>query len=123
VGEPTSEDVIADIVKNGRRGSLNAVIKAVGKQGHAAYPEKSANPMPVLLDALQKLRTMKLDDGSPGFQPSNLEITTIDVGNTAHNVIPGAGDRQVQHPLQSPTTPGLPDEAHLQTDQHYRTAV
>jgi succinyl-diaminopimelate desuccinylase len=88
VGEPTSEDTIADIVKNGRRGSLNAVIKAVGKQGHAAYPEKSANPMPVLLDALQKLRNMKLDDGSPGFQPSNLEITTIDVGNAAHNVIP-----------------------------------
>jgi succinyl-diaminopimelate desuccinylase len=88
VGEPTSEDVIADIVKNGRRGSLNAVIKAVGKQGHAAYPEKSANPMPVLLDALQKLRGMKLDNGSPGFQPSNLEITTIDVGNAAHNVIP-----------------------------------
>lgn len=88
VGEPTSEDTIADIVKNGRRGSLNAVVKAVGRQGHAAYPEKSANPMPVLLDALQKLRSMKLDDGSPGFQPSNLEITTIDVGNTAHNVIP-----------------------------------
>ena len=88
VGEPTSEDRIADIVKNGRRGSLNAVLKAVGKQGHAAYPEKSANPMPVLLDALQKLRDMKLDTGSPGFQPSNLEITTIDVGNVAHNVIP-----------------------------------
>ena len=88
VGEPTSENVIADIVKNGRRGSLNAVVKAVGKQGHAAYPEKSANPMPALLDALQKLRAMKLDDGSPGFQPSNLEITTIDVGNPAHNVIP-----------------------------------
>ncbi|MEQ1781407.1 MAG: succinyl-diaminopimelate desuccinylase [Hyphomonadaceae bacterium] len=88
VGEPTSEDRIADIVKNGRRGSLNAVLKAVGKQGHAAYPEKSANPMPVLLDALQKLRELKLDNGSPGFQPSNLEITTIDVGNVAHNVIP-----------------------------------
>ena len=88
VGEPTSEDSIADIVKNGRRGSLNAVLKAVGKQGHAAYPEKSANPMPVLLDALQKLREIKLDTGSPGFQPSNLEITTIDVGNVAHNVIP-----------------------------------
>ena len=88
VGEPTSEDRIADIVKNGRRGSLNAVLKAVGKQGHAAYPEKSANPMPVLLDALQKLREIKLDNGSPGFQPSNLEITTIDVGNAAHNVIP-----------------------------------
>jgi succinyl-diaminopimelate desuccinylase len=88
VGEPTSEQRIADIVKNGRRGSLNAVLKAVGRQGHAAYPEKSANPMPVLLDALQKLRDMKLDAGSPGFQPSNLEITTIDVGNAAHNVIP-----------------------------------
>jgi len=88
VGEPTSEDVIADIVKNGRRGSLNAVIRAVGKQGHVAYPEKSANPVPVLLDALAKLRAMKLDNGSPGFQPSNLEVTTIDVGNVAHNVIP-----------------------------------
>ena len=88
VGEPTSEERIADIVKNGRRGSLNCVLKAVGRQGHAAYPEKSANPMPVILDALQKLRELKLDTGSPGFQPSNLEITTIDVGNTAHNVIP-----------------------------------
>ena len=88
VGEPTSEDVIADIVKNGRRGSLNGVIRAVGKQGHAAYPEKSANPVPVLLDALAKLRSMKLDNGSPGFQPSNLEVTTVDVGNVAHNVIP-----------------------------------
>jgi len=90
VGEPTSEDVIADIVKNGRRGSLNAVIKATGRQGHVAYPEKSANPVPVLLDALDKLRAMKLDNGSPGFQPSNLEITTIDVGNPAHNVIPAS---------------------------------
>jgi succinyl-diaminopimelate desuccinylase len=88
VGEPTSEDVIADIVKNGRRGSLNGVIRAVGKQGHVAYPEKSANPVPVLLDALAKLRAMKLDSGSPGFQPSNLEVTTVDVGNVAHNVIP-----------------------------------
>jgi len=88
VGEPTSEETIADVIKNGRRGSLNGVVKAVGLQGHAAYPEKSANPVPALLDALQKLRAMKLDDGSPGFQPSNLEITSVDVGNTAHNVIP-----------------------------------
>ncbi|MDP3737782.1 MAG: succinyl-diaminopimelate desuccinylase [Hyphomonadaceae bacterium] len=87
VGEPTSEDIIADIVKNGRRGSLNGVIKTTGRQGHVAYPEKSANPVPVLLDALAKLRAIKLDNGSPGFQPSNLEVTTIDVGNPAHNVI------------------------------------
>lgn len=90
IGEPTSEDVIADIVKNGRRGSLNGVIRAVGRQGHVAYPEKSANPLPVLLDAIAKLRAVKLDDGSPGFQPSNLEVTTIDVGNPAHNVIPAS---------------------------------
>jgi succinyl-diaminopimelate desuccinylase len=90
VGEPTSEDVLGEIVKNGRRGSLNGVIRAVGKQGHVAYPEKSANPVPVLLDALAKLRAMTLDSGSPGFQPSNLEVTTIDVGNTAHNVIPAS---------------------------------
>jgi succinyl-diaminopimelate desuccinylase len=90
VGEPTSEDVIADVIKNGRRGSLNAIVRAVGKQGHAAYPEKSANPVPALLDALAKLRAMPLDNGSPGFQPSNLEITTLDVGNPAHNVIPAA---------------------------------
>ncbi|HVY89255.1 MAG TPA: succinyl-diaminopimelate desuccinylase [Hyphomonadaceae bacterium] len=88
VGEPTSEDALGDIVKNGRRGSLNGFIRAVGRQGHVAYPEKSANPVPVLLDALQKLRGMTLDTGSPGFQPSNLEVTTIDVGNAAHNVIP-----------------------------------
>jgi succinyl-diaminopimelate desuccinylase len=90
VGEPTSEDVLGDTVKNGRRGSLNGVIRAVGKQGHVAYPEKSANPLPVLLDAIAKLRAMKLDNGSPGFQPSNLEVTTVDVGNTAHNVIPAS---------------------------------
>jgi succinyl-diaminopimelate desuccinylase len=90
VGEPTSEALMGDVVKNGRRGSLNGIVRAVGKQGHAAYPHKSANPVPHLLDALQKLRTMELDDGSPGFQPSNLEITTIDVGNPAHNVIPAS---------------------------------
>jgi len=90
VGEPTSEDAIADVIKNGRRGSLNAIVRAVGRQGHAAYPDKSANPVPHLLDALAKLRAMPLDSGSPGFQPSNLEITTIDVGNPAHNVIPAS---------------------------------
>jgi succinyl-diaminopimelate desuccinylase len=90
VGEPTSELQLADIVKNGRRGSLNGIVRATGKQGHAAYPHKAANPVPVLIDALSKLRAMSLDDGSPGFQPSNLEITTIDVGNPAHNVIPAS---------------------------------
>jgi succinyl-diaminopimelate desuccinylase len=88
VGEPTSTDRFGDTVKNGRRGSLNAVVTASGKQGHVAYPEKSANPVPALMAFCQALLARRLDDGAPGFTPSNLEVTTLDVGNTAHNVIP-----------------------------------
>jgi succinyl-diaminopimelate desuccinylase len=88
VGEPTSERRLGDVVKNGRRGSLNGIVTASGQQGHVAYPDKAANPVPVLLDALAALRGLQLDAGSPGFQPSRLEITSVDVGNPAHNVIP-----------------------------------
>ena len=87
VGEPTSEKVLGDVVKNGRRGSLNGVVRAIGRQGHAAYPEKSANPVPVLLDYLFALKG-PLDSGAEGFQPTNLEVTSVDVANPAHNVIP-----------------------------------
>lgn len=88
VGEPTSADHFGDTVKNGRRGSLNAVVTVSGKQGHVAYPEKSANPVPALLAFCQALLQRRLDEGAPGFTPSNLEVTTLDVGNVAHNVIP-----------------------------------
>jgi succinyl-diaminopimelate desuccinylase len=88
VGEPTSVDLLGDTVKNGRRGSLNAVITVEGKQGHVAYPKRALNPVSVLLDFTHHLRHRILDSGAPGFDASNLEITTIDVGNTAHNVIP-----------------------------------
>lgn len=88
VGEPTTVSVLGDTVKNGRRGSYNAVVTVEGKQGHAAYPHLSLNPVPILLDVLNTLRARKLDDGAPGFDPSNLEITSVDVGNPAHNVIP-----------------------------------
>ncbi|MBL8548632.1 MAG: succinyl-diaminopimelate desuccinylase [Hyphomonadaceae bacterium] len=90
VGEPTSVALVADTIKNGRRGSLNARIEARGVQGHVAYPDEAHNPMPALLDLAQTLRARKLDDGAPGFQPSNLEVTSIDVGNPAHNVIPAS---------------------------------
>ncbi len=86
VGEPTSESVLGDVIKNGRRGSLNGVVRAVGKQGHAAYPEKSANPVPALLDFLCAIKG-PLDSGVEGFQPTNLEVTSVDVNNPAHNVI------------------------------------
>ncbi len=92
VGEPTSEKTLGDVIKNGRRGSLNGRVTVFGKQGHAAYPEKSVNPVPVLLRFLSDLDTWHLDDGAPGFQASNLEITSVDVGNPAHNVIPARAE-------------------------------
>lgn len=88
VGEPTSVDWVGDVVKNGRRGSLNGVVTATGRQGHVAYPHLAANPVSALLDLLQALRARVLDDGAQGFDPSNLEVTSVDVGNAAHNVIP-----------------------------------
>jgi succinyl-diaminopimelate desuccinylase len=88
VGEPTSAAQLGDMVKIGRRGSINAWITVEGVQGHVAYPHKAANPIPVLVDLLARLQARVLDDGYEGFQPSNLEVTTLDVGNTATNVIP-----------------------------------
>jgi succinyl-diaminopimelate desuccinylase len=87
VGEPTSEERVGDVIKNGRRGSINVVITMDGKQGHVAYPHRAVNPVTALVETAAALKARKLDDGAPGFDPSNLEITTIDVGNPAHNVI------------------------------------
>jgi succinyl-diaminopimelate desuccinylase len=89
VGEPTSSESFGDMIKVGRRGSINVDIRVEGIQGHVAYPHRAANPVPVLLRLLSALQTRVLDEGYPEFQPSNLEITRIDVPNTATNVIPG----------------------------------
>ena len=88
VGEPTSSAALGDMVKIGRRGSLGAVITVRGVQGHVAYPQRAANPIPVLVRLLARLQHRVLDGGYEAFQPSNLEITSIDVGNPASNVIP-----------------------------------
>lgn len=88
VGEPTSGERVGDTIKNGRRGSLNIALTMTGKQGHVAYPQRARNPVSPLLQTLHALKARPLDDGAPGFDPSNLEITSIDVGNPAHNVIP-----------------------------------
>ncbi len=95
VGEPTSAGVLGDMVKIGRRGSINAWIAVDGVQGHVAYPHRAANPIPVLIDILSRLQSRVLDDGYTGFQPSNLEVTTVDVGNTATNVIPATARARV----------------------------
>lgn len=88
VGEPTNPDALGDMLKNGRRGSLNCTVTVTGIQGHVAYPHKAANPVRALVRFLNKVQSRELDDGAQGFQPSNLEIVTIDVGNPASNVIP-----------------------------------
>ncbi len=89
VGEPTSSETFGDMVKVGRRGSINVEITVEGVQGHVAYPQRAANPAPVLIRLLAALQAEPLDDGYPEFQPSNLEVTWIDVPNTATNIIPG----------------------------------
>jgi succinyl-diaminopimelate desuccinylase len=89
VGEPTSAAQLGDMVKIGRRGSLNALITVRGVQGHVAYPDRAANPVAPMVDLLKRLNDRVLDEGYPGFQPSNLEVTTVDVGNPTTNLIPG----------------------------------
>lgn len=95
VGEPTSAALLGDMVKIGRRGSINAWIAVDGRQGHVAYPHRAANPIPVLVDILSRLQSRVLDEGYAGFQPSNLEVTTVDVGNTATNVIPASAKARI----------------------------
>jgi succinyl-diaminopimelate desuccinylase len=90
VGEPTAAETFGDMVKVGRRGSINAEIVVEGVQGHVAYPHRAANPARVLIPLLERLQTRVLDEGYPEFQPSNLEVTLIEMPNTASNIIPGA---------------------------------
>ncbi len=88
VGEPTSRQKLGDTVKIGRRGSLSGTITAIGRQGHAAYPHLADNPLPRLIRVVDRLARLTLDKGSADFEQSNLEITSIDTGNPAFNVIP-----------------------------------
>lgn len=88
VGEPTSQHTLGDMIKIGRRGSLNGTLIVEGRQGHAAYPERADNPIPKLVALLSALTAVPLDQGTPHFGASNLEIVSVDVGNPAFNVIP-----------------------------------
>jgi succinyl-diaminopimelate desuccinylase len=88
VGEPTSVSRLGDTVKIGRRGSVNIWIDVPGKQGHVAYPHLADNPIPRLVAALAAIDGIVLDHGNAWFQPSNIEVTDLHVGNPATNVIP-----------------------------------
>ena len=88
IGEPTSVARLGDMAKIGRRGSVNVWLKVAGREGHVAYPHLADNPCPKLVAMLAELDALKLDEGTDWFQPSNLEITDLAVGNPATNVIP-----------------------------------
>ncbi|MFU0504237.1 succinyl-diaminopimelate desuccinylase [Pseudaminobacter sp. NGMCC 1.201702] len=87
VGEPTNPDLLGDMIKIGRRGSISGLVTVHGRQGHVAYPHLADNPVRGLMTLLDALMSPAFDDGTENFQPSNLEITSIDVGNAATNVI------------------------------------
>jgi succinyl-diaminopimelate desuccinylase len=89
LGEPTCVKELGDTIKHGRRGSLNGRLTIRGRQGHVAYPQIAQNPIPALAPLLTALLAPPLDQGTADFEPSNLEVTTVDVGNPAANVIPG----------------------------------
>lgn len=91
VGEPTSVARLGDTIKIGRRGSMTGRLVVRGRQGHAAYPERAANPLPVLGQICHRLSDQPIDLGSTHFQPSTLALSSIDTGNPASNVIPAEG--------------------------------
>jgi succinyl-diaminopimelate desuccinylase len=94
VGEPTNPNKLGEMIKIGRRGSLSGKLEISGIQGHVAYPHLSNNPINTLVNICKKLKQKKLDKGNKNFQPSNLEFTSINVENKAHNVIPARASAQ-----------------------------
>ena len=92
VGEPTSTDTVGDVVKNGRRGSLSGTLKIIGTQGHIAYPQLADNPIHRLAPALSELVNEQWDNGNDFFPPTSFQISNINAGTGANNVIPGYVD-------------------------------
>ncbi len=95
VGEPTSTRHLGDMMKIGRRGSVNIWVTVPGRQGHVAYPHLADNPIPKLVAILAEVEAIVLDTGNRWFQPSNIEVTDVAVGNPAHNVIPAKAEARL----------------------------
>ena len=89
VGEPTNPNKLGEMVKIGRRGSMTGRLSIIGIQGHVAYPNRANNPSTALVQILRELKEIKFDNGTKDFQPTNLEVTKINIDNFADNVIPG----------------------------------
>ena len=92
VGEPTNPNKLGEMIKIGRRGSMTGRLTIIGTQGHVAYPHRANNPSNTMVKILKKIKEIKLDRGTKNFQPSNLEITKINIDNHADNVIPGSAE-------------------------------
>ena len=92
VGEPTNPNKLGEMIKIGRRGSLTGRLTIIGSQGHVAYPHRANNPSNTLIKILKRIKDLKLDRGTKNFQPSNLEVTKINIDNHADNVIPGSAE-------------------------------
>jgi succinyl-diaminopimelate desuccinylase len=92
VGEPTNPNKLGEMIKIGRRGSLTGKLIIDGIQGHVAYPQKANNPSTTIVEILDELKNIKFDNGTKDFQPTNLEVTRININNSADNVIPGSAE-------------------------------
>ena len=88
VGEPTNPNKLGEMIKIGRRGSLTGKLTIIGLQGHVAYPHRANNPSTIIVKILKELKDIKFDKGTKDFQPTNLEVTKININNTADNIIP-----------------------------------
>ena len=92
VGEPTNPNKLGEMIKVGRRGSLTGNLKIFGSQGHVAYPHRANNPSTIIVKILKEIKEIKFDKGTKSFQPTNLEVTKININNTADNIIPGIAE-------------------------------
>ena len=92
VGEPTNPNVLGEMIKIGRRGSLTGKLTIFGSQGHVAYPFRANNPSTIIVNILKELKDIKFDNGTKDFQPTNLEVTRININNTADNIIPAIAE-------------------------------
>jgi len=105
VGEPTNPLALGDMIKIGRRGSMHGHLTVTGTQGHVAYPDRAHNPIPDLVALLAVLDAVPIDGGNAHFQPSNLEMTDVHVGNDVSNVIPGKAEARFNIRFNSDWTP------------------
>jgi len=120
VGEPSSRERVGDVIKNGRRGSLNGTLTVRGKQGHVAYPQLASNPIHRCAPALAELTAIEWDQGNEFFPPTSFQVSNIHAGTGAENVVPG--ELQLMFNLRYSTqldAPGIRERVHAVLDKHH----